>query len=94
VPAVDIRAGVPATEPACRRTRITAGASRLVHSLVVLLVLSFGALVATVIVRVPHGYLFELTVPGNLGTLEVWGGWGAVRARRDADVLDGPSRFP
>jgi uncharacterized membrane protein YjjB (DUF3815 family) len=38
-------------------------------------VLSFGALVATVIVGVPQSYLFDVTVPGNLGTLGVWGGW-------------------
>ena len=55
--------------------RITAGAARLVYSLVVLLVLSFGALVATVLVDVPQSALFDVDVPGNLGTLEVWGGW-------------------
>jgi uncharacterized membrane protein YjjP (DUF1212 family) len=55
--------------------RITAGASRLVYSLVVLVVLAFGALVATVVVRVPQSFLFDVTVEGNLGTLEVWGGW-------------------
>ena len=55
--------------------RITAGASRLIYSLVVLVVLAFGALVATVVVRVPQSFLFDVTVPGNLGTLQVWGGW-------------------
>lgn len=55
--------------------RITAGASRLVYSLVVLLVLSFGALIATVIVGVPQSELFDVTVKGNLGFFEVWGGW-------------------
>jgi len=55
--------------------RITAGASRLVYSLIVLVVLSFGAIVATVIVNVPRSALFDVTVQGNLGTLGVWGGW-------------------
>ncbi|HEY7198437.1 MAG TPA: threonine/serine exporter family protein [Gaiellaceae bacterium] len=55
--------------------RITAGASRLVYSIVVLLVLSFGALVATVLVQVPTSALFDVSVPGNLGQLGVWGGW-------------------
>ena len=55
--------------------RITAGASRLVYSFVVLLVLSFGALVATVIARVPRSALFDVTVQGNLGFFETWGGW-------------------
>ena len=55
--------------------RMTAGAARLVYSLVVLLVLAFGALIATVVLRVPQSDLFDVTVPGNLGTLGVWGGW-------------------
>jgi uncharacterized membrane protein YjjP (DUF1212 family) len=55
--------------------RITAGASRLVYSTVVLLVLAFGALTATVLARVPSSALFDVTVQGNLGTLAVWGGW-------------------
>jgi uncharacterized membrane protein YjjP (DUF1212 family) len=55
--------------------RITAGASRLVYSFVVLLVLSFGALVATVLARVPTSALFDVDVPDNLGFFETWGGW-------------------
>ncbi|HEY7148589.1 MAG TPA: threonine/serine exporter family protein [Gaiellaceae bacterium] len=55
--------------------RITAGATRLVYSFVVLLVLSFGALAATVIARVPTSALFDVTVQGNLGFFETWGGW-------------------
>src|SRR5262245_672486 len=55
--------------------RITAGASRLVYSLVVLLVLAFGALVATVLARVPQSALFDVDVHGNLGFFETWGGW-------------------
>ena len=51
--------------------RITAGAPRLVYSLVVLVVLAFGALVATVVVRVPQSYLFDVTIPGNLGALVI-----------------------
>jgi hypothetical protein len=66
----------------------------IVYSLVVLVVLAFGALVATVVVREPQSFLFDVTVPGNLGTLQIWGGWGAVRPRRDADVLDAPRDFP
>lgn len=55
--------------------RITAGATRLVYSVVVLLVLGFGALVATVIANVPSSALFDVTVNGNLGFFVVWGGW-------------------
>jgi uncharacterized membrane protein YjjP (DUF1212 family) len=55
--------------------RITAGASRLVYSVVVLLVLGFGALVATVLANVPTSDLFDVSVPGNLGFFVVWGGW-------------------
>jgi uncharacterized membrane protein YjjP (DUF1212 family) len=56
-------------------SRITAGATRLVYSIVVLLVLAFGALVASVLAQVPTSDLFDVTVQGNLGTLGVWGGW-------------------
>jgi uncharacterized membrane protein YjjP (DUF1212 family) len=55
--------------------RITAGATRLVYSVMVLLVLGFGALAATVIANVPTSALFDVTVPGNLGFFAVWGGW-------------------
>ncbi|MEV6300573.1 threonine/serine exporter family protein [Actinoplanes sp. NPDC051861] len=55
--------------------RMTAGAARLVYSMVVLLVLAFGALVATVLLRVPQSALFDVEVPGNLGPAGVWGGW-------------------
>lgn len=55
--------------------RITAGATRLVASLVVLLMLGFGALVATVLVDVPQTALFDVDVPGNLGPIAVWSGW-------------------
>ncbi|MCY1136879.1 threonine/serine exporter family protein [Actinoplanes sp. Pm04-4] len=55
--------------------RMTAGAARLVYSVVVLLVLAFGALVAAVLLRAPASDLFDTTVPGNLGPLLVWGGW-------------------
>ncbi|WP_328470940.1 threonine/serine exporter family protein [Actinoplanes sp. NBC_00393] len=55
--------------------RITAGATRLVYSFVVLLVLAFGALAATVLLQVPQSRLFDVTVPGNLGPVLVWGGW-------------------
>jgi uncharacterized membrane protein YjjP (DUF1212 family) len=55
--------------------RMTAGASRLVASLAVLLMLGFGVLGATVLVDVPRSALFESDVPGNLGPLAVWGAW-------------------
>ncbi|HTR32280.1 MAG TPA: threonine/serine exporter family protein [Gaiellaceae bacterium] len=55
--------------------RITAGAARIVYSVMALLVLAFGALVATVLVQVPARSLFDMTVPGNLGPVAVWGGW-------------------
>ncbi|MFC7528646.1 threonine/serine exporter ThrE family protein [Actinoplanes sp. GCM10030250] len=55
--------------------RMTAGAARLVYSSVVLLVLAFGALVATVVLQVPQSALFDVPVPGNLGPLGVWAGW-------------------
>jgi uncharacterized membrane protein YjjP (DUF1212 family) len=55
--------------------RITAGASRLVYSMVMLLVLAFGTLVATVIAGVPVSFLFDVDVPGNLPAWAVWAGW-------------------
>lgn len=55
--------------------RITAGASRLVASLAILLMLGFGALIATVLVDVPQSFLFDVDVDGNLGPLAPWIGW-------------------
>jgi uncharacterized membrane protein YjjP (DUF1212 family) len=55
--------------------RISAGASRLVYSLAVLLELGFGALVATSLVGVPADALFDVDVPGTLGPVAVWAGW-------------------
>jgi uncharacterized membrane protein YjjP (DUF1212 family) len=55
--------------------RITAGASRLVYSLAVLLMLGFGAVVATVLLGVPASDLFDVDVPGSLGAVVVAGGW-------------------
>lgn len=55
--------------------RMTAGAARLVYSMVVLLVLAFGALMATVLLGLPRSALFDADVPGNLGPAGVWGGW-------------------
>jgi uncharacterized membrane protein YjjB (DUF3815 family) len=54
---------------------MTAGAARLVYSVVILLVLAFGALGATVVLQVPQSHLFDTTVPGNLGPMAVWVGW-------------------
>lgn len=55
--------------------RITAGATRLVYSVAILLVLAFGALIATVIVNVPQSYLFDVEVQDTLGFWVAWGGW-------------------
>lgn len=55
--------------------RMTAGATRLIYSVVVLFVLAFGALIATVLLQVPQSALFDVPVPGNLGLLETWAGW-------------------
>lgn len=55
--------------------RITAGATRLIYSVAILLVLAFGALVATVIVNVPEHFLFDVEVKDTLGFWVVWGGW-------------------
>lgn len=55
--------------------RITAGASRLIASLSVLLMLGFGALIATVLVDVPQSFLFDVDVTGNLGPLAPLAGW-------------------
>nr|BFE71985.1 hypothetical protein GCM10020092_052860 [Actinoplanes digitatis] len=55
--------------------RVTAGASRLTSSIASLLMLGFGALVATVLVDVPQGALFDVRVAGNLGPVVVALGW-------------------
>jgi uncharacterized membrane protein YjjB (DUF3815 family) len=55
--------------------RITAGATRLIYSVAILLVLAFGALVATVVVNVPERFLFAVEVEDTLGFWVVWGGW-------------------
>jgi uncharacterized membrane protein YjjP (DUF1212 family) len=55
--------------------RITAGATRLIFSVALLLVLAFGALVATVIVNVPERFLFDVEVKDTLGFWVAWGGW-------------------
>jgi len=55
--------------------RISAGATRVIYSLAILLVLAFGALVATVLARVPESFLFDVTVDDTLGFWVAWGGW-------------------
>jgi len=55
--------------------RITAGATRVIYSLAVLLLLAFGALVATVIANVPEEFLFDVEVQDTLGFWVAWGGW-------------------
>jgi uncharacterized membrane protein YjjP (DUF1212 family) len=55
--------------------RITAGATRLIYSVAILLVLAFGALVATAIANVPESFLFDVEVDDTLGFWVAWGGW-------------------
>jgi hypothetical protein len=55
--------------------RITAGASRLTYGLAVLLLLGFGALLATTLVGVPVSAPFDTEVPGTPGSVAVRGGW-------------------
>jgi uncharacterized membrane protein YjjP (DUF1212 family) len=55
--------------------RITAGATRVIYSVAILLVLAFGALVATAIVDVPQRFLFDVQVESTLGFWAAWGGW-------------------
>ncbi|BCJ45787.1 hypothetical protein GCM10010168_57930 [Actinoplanes ianthinogenes] len=74
--------------------RMTAGAARLVYSTVVLLVLAFGALMATVLLQVPQSRLFDTTVPGNLGPAGVWGGWVLFAAGVMLTFSMAPRDFP
>lgn len=55
--------------------RITAGTTRLVSSLASLLMLGFGALIATVLVNVPADTLFDVDVDATLGPWWTWIGW-------------------
>jgi uncharacterized membrane protein YjjP (DUF1212 family) len=55
--------------------RITAGATRLIYSVAILLVLAFGALIGTVLADVPASFLFDVDVQSTLGIWAVWGGW-------------------
>ena len=74
--------------------RMTAGAARLVYSLVSLLVLAFGAIVAATIVQAPLDDLFDVTVDGNLGTAAVWGGWVAFSLGVMLTFQMAPRDFP
>src|SRR5262245_30171545 len=55
--------------------RITAGATRVIYSVALLLVLAFGALVGTVLANVPASFLFDVEVEDTLGFWVVWAGW-------------------
>ncbi|HEU5471663.1 MAG TPA: threonine/serine exporter family protein [Actinophytocola sp.] len=55
--------------------RISAGATRLVYGLAVLLMLGFGALTAVLLLGMPQSALFDVDVAGNLGPVAVAGGW-------------------
>ncbi|GAA4600616.1 uncharacterized membrane protein YjjP (DUF1212 family) [Actinoplanes octamycinicus] len=74
--------------------RMTAGAARLVYSMVVLLILAFGALMATVLLQVPQSALYDVTVPGNLGPVAVWGGWVLFAAGVMLTFSMAPRDFP
>ncbi|WP_373873918.1 threonine/serine exporter family protein [Virgisporangium ochraceum] len=73
--------------------RLTAGAARLVYSVAMLLILAFGALLATVLLGVPHGDLFDVE-PGTLGPLWTWTGWLLFAVGGDARLLYGGPRLP
>src|SRR5262249_40382998 len=47
----------------------------LIYSVAILLVLAFGALVATKLANVPESFLFDVKVQDTLGFWVVWGGW-------------------
>jgi uncharacterized membrane protein YjjB (DUF3815 family) len=55
--------------------RITPGATRVIYSVGVLLVLAFGALIGTVLANVPTSFLFDVEVENTLGFWAVWFGW-------------------
>jgi len=74
--------------------RITAGASRLVYSLAVLLMLAFGALVATVLTGIPQSALFDVDIPGNLGPIAVAGGWVVFAVGVMLTFSMAPADFP
>ncbi|MEV0649290.1 threonine/serine exporter family protein [Phytomonospora sp. NPDC050363] len=55
--------------------RMTAGTARLVYAMVTLLVLAFGASLATFVADVPADALFDSDGGGDLGPWAVWIGW-------------------
>lgn len=55
--------------------RLTAGTARLVSSLASLLMLGFGALIATVLVNVPTDALIDADVDATLGPWWPWIAW-------------------
>jgi hypothetical protein len=71
---------------------LTAGAARLIYSVTVLLVLASGALLATVVLRVPQRDLFD--VPGTLGPLWTWLGWVLFAVGVMLVFSMGPRDFP
>ena len=74
--------------------RITAGATRLIYSVAILLVLAFGALVGTVLADVPTQRAVRRRRAGHARVLGRVGRLGDLRRRDDADVLDAPGRLP
>ena len=74
--------------------RITAGATRLVYSVAILLVLAFGALVATAIANVPESFLFDVEVDDTLGFWVVWGGWVVFAVGTMLTFSMRPADFP
>jgi uncharacterized membrane protein YjjP (DUF1212 family) len=74
--------------------RITAGATRLIYSVAILLVLAFGALAATAIANVPEGFLFDVKVQDTLGFWVAWGGWIVLAIGTMLVFSMRPSDFP
>jgi uncharacterized membrane protein YjjP (DUF1212 family) len=85
---------ITAAGPELSVGRMTAGSARLIYSVVMLLVLAFGAVVAAVIVGAPVSDLYDVTVSGNLGQLAVWGGWVAFAAGVMLTFQMRPRDFP
>ena len=74
--------------------RMTAGASRLIYSVAILLVLAFGALVGHRAGRRARERAVRRRRRGHAPVLGRVGWLGDLRARHHADVLDAPADFP
>lgn len=74
--------------------RVTAGAARLVSSATALLMLGFGALIATVLAGVPAAALFDTGVPADLGLVAACAGWVAFAVGVMLTFAMAPADFP